>query len=101
MIIFLLFFHNLSILVPLPNLARGVLDMVAGQVNLHLDPLAVLLRVPGVRDKEGMDAQHLLLVVFAQRCNVEAGVDVQVEVRRRYRRDDESIRTLQIMGLIT
>ena len=75
--------------------------MLAGWVNLHLDPLAVLLRVPGIRDKEGMDAQHLLLVVLAQRGNVEAGVDVQVEVGRGYRRDNEAIRTLQIMGLIT
>ena len=56
--------------------------MLAGWVNLHLDPLAVLLRVPGVWDKEGVDAQHLLLVVLAQRGNVEAGVDVQVEVGR-------------------
>ena len=82
MIILLSFFINLAILVPLPSLARGVLDVVDGWVNLHLDPPALLLRVPGVRDKEGVDLQHLLLVVLAQRGDVEAGVDVQVEVGR-------------------
>ena len=82
MIIILSFFISLGILVPLPSLARGVLDVVDGWVNLHLDPPALLLRVPGVRDKEGVDLQHLLLVVLAQRGDVEAGVDVQVEVGR-------------------